>query len=281
MRRSPGLAALLVAGAGLLAWLLAGWSIAVLDSDSMEPWASPGDLLVHVVESPAGIEPGEVVTVRLPDRGLVTHRVVAVDGDGDRRVAVLMGDASRFPDPGPVTLPDEVDRVALVVPGAGSVLRIAGPWLIGVLVLLVAGAVALGVARRDRTTPVTTPPAAPTTAPSATVDPRIEALLATCEQLEDDGVPGPVLGDLVRVRTAPVVGLPVAERSGAVLSLDDGGRFYVLAVADADRAMLDLVPVDSERRRAGTAALDLWWDAVCDGVPRHVSEAVDPWLRTT
>lgn len=274
MRRWAGLAASFVITSAAIVWFVVGGSAAVLDSASMEPFASPGDLLVHRTEPAAAIGVDDVITVRVPGRGLVTHRVVAVeDHDGDRS-AVLIGDASRLPDPVPVGLPDEVDRVALVVPRLGAVLRSSGPWLLGGIVLLLAGALVLRLARRHP------PPAPAHDAQRATdgVDPRLEALLATCEQLEDEGLPPPVVADILRVRTAAIVGLAPAERSGAVLSLDDGGRFYVLAVADADRGMLRLVPVDSRRRRDGTAALDLWWDVVAADPAPGAVEAIAPSL---
>ena len=85
--------------------------------------------------------------------------------------------------------------------------------------------------------------------------------------------------DLGRVRTAVVVGLPPAEGSTPVLQLDDGGRFYVLAVADADQAMLGLVPPDSVRRHQASEAIDLWWDAVDDRLPSAVATRLDPWLQ--
>ena len=269
MRRWGARGALLVVLVGAVTWVSLGVSLAVLDSASMEPWASPGALLVHRSAARADVEVGDVITVPVPGRGLVTHRVVAVEGGA----AELQGDASRFPDPDPVRLPEEVDRVVLVVPRLGTVLRVAGPWLAGALVLLGMGGLALRLTTRSE--PDDTPAVA--SDPTPPLDPRIEALLATCEQFEEDGVPRPVLADLVRVRTAAVVGLPSAERSGAVLSLDDGGRFYVLAVADADPAMLDLVPVDSERRRAGTGAVELWWDAVSNRVPGVVATAIASW----
>ena len=279
MRRSVGLAVLLALAGVLLAWWFAtGWSLAVLDADSMEPSASRGDLLVHRIVPPGTVREGDVVTVRDPERGLVTHRVVAIEDRGGDTVAVLQGDASRLPDPAPVELPDRTDRVALVVPGAGAFLRAGGPWLLGAVVLLLAGGLVLRLGRRRELGTAVEPSAGPATEPErTTLDPRIEALLATCEQLEEDGLGRPVVTDIVRVRTAPIVGLPIAERSGAVLSLDDGGRFYVLAVADADEAMLGLVPVDSERRRAGSAALDLWWEAVRGGLPADVTTAIAPW----
>ena len=148
MRRSLGLAALvLVAVVGVGAWLTASWSYAVLGSASMEPWAEPGDLLLHRLVPVERIEVGDVVTVPVPDRGLVTHRVVGLDAQ-DGVVAVLKGDRSRLPDPTPVALPDRVERVVQVVPRVGTILQLGGRvlWIGTVLFLL--GGVALVVAQR-------------------------------------------------------------------------------------------------------------------------------------
>lgn len=274
MRRSLGLAALaLVALLAVGAWLTASWSTAVLGSASMEPFARPGDLLLHRVVPVEEVQPGDVVTVPVPGRGLVTHRIIELDERVDGPVvAVLKGDRSRFPDPTPVPLPDRVERVVRVVPALGGVLQLGGRLLWAGAGLFLLGGVALLVARR-----IAPPPPPPPPAPQ--VDPRIEALLATCEQLQEDGVADVVLADLVRVRTALVVGLPSAEGAGPVLDLDDGGRFYVLAVADADQAMLALVPPDSVRRHDASEAIDLWWEAVRRGVPDEVARRLEPWLQ--
>jgi hypothetical protein len=117
--------------------------------------------------------------------------------------------------------------------------------------------------------------------PTAALDPRIDALLATAEALADDGMPWVVVRDLVRVRACDLLSLPSVEQSGAVRSLEDGARFYVLALADADPDALGVVPVASARRRAGTNAVERWWSAVDAAVPAHVLAALAPWLRDT
>lgn len=265
-------------------WLVAPTSLAVLGSDSMEPFARRGDLLVHREVDRAEVAVGDVVTVATADRGLVTHRVVDLVEDGGYRGAVLQGDRSRLPDPGVVTLDERVDRVVLVVPRFGTVLRVgAVPLLLG-LVLVAGGLTAVRATRPARTTadadagPATAPAAAADAATAARLDPRVDALLATCEQLEEDGLAQVVLADLVRVRTAALLGLPAAERSGAVLAADDGVRFYVLGLADADLDALSLVPAPSRRRVEGTAAVAAWWEAVRDRVPDEVHAAIAPDL---
>lgn len=262
-----------------LAWAGAGWSIAVLVSPSMEPFASPGDLLVHRDVPAEEIEAGDVVTVPVAVDRLATHRVVRLVGARDDTIRVrLQGDASRLPDPVPMLLQGDVARVVLVLPRVGSVLTTGAPLLWGGLGLLLLGGGVLAGARRDRSGP---PPATGASAGTASPapDPRLEALLATCEQLAEDGMPAVVLRDLVRVRAAALLGLPAAERAGAVLTLDDGARFYVMGLADADPEALAMIPPGSQRRLQASAALDQWWLVVGQDVPPAVAEHLAPWLQ--
>lgn len=262
---------------GLVVHLATAWSTAVLLSTSMEPWAGPGALLVHREVAAEQVEVGDVVTVRTRDGSLVSHRVVHLVADDGTVVARLQGDRSRLPDPVPVDLPDEVARVVLVVPALGDVLRVGGPTLGGALGLLALGATAVVVSRRRDHDDAVGDDATPRT---DTVDPRLAALLATAEQLAEDGLADVVVRDLVRVRSAPLFGLPSAERAGAVVSLDDGARFYVVALADADPAALGIVPPGSARRREATAALEEWWAAVEDRVPDDARPVLPPGVLT-
>jgi hypothetical protein len=218
----------------------------------------------------------DVVTVPVAGRGLVTHRVVEVTGTTDRRTAVLKGDRSRNADPRPVVLPEDVDRVVVVVPQLGSALRTGGPLIAAAAALVLVGLGVVAVTRQP--TPVRPGRSSLVRSDAAgPADSRIEALLATCEQLADDGLAEPVVADLVRVRVAAIAGLSPAEDAPAVIGLDDGARFYVLALADADAAMLRLVPEDSRRRREASAALDLWWATVAPRLGRATMALVEPW----
>lgn len=266
-----------------LAFGVTGWSVVVLASPSMEPFASSGDLLVQRAVPADDIEVGDVVTVPAPADRLVTHRVVELGSSEDGAVvARLKGDASRRPDPLPVRLGDDVARVVTVVPRIGSVVTDGTRLLWIGLGLLVLGGGALLLARRagaPATTPAAGAPRAATADVAAPVaQSRLVALLATCEQFADDGMPDVVLRDLVRVRVADLLGLPPAEQAGAVHMLDDGARFYVVALADADPAALALVPPGSERRRRASAALEQWWLVVGRRVPDDVAEQIAPWL---
>lgn len=274
-----GIAVLLVVAAAVgLAWSAGSWSTAVLGSASMEPWAASGDLLLHRAVPAADIAVGDVVTIPVAGRGLVTHRVVELTDAPDARAAVLKGDRSRLPDPAPVVLPEAVDRVVVVVPQLGSALRVGGPWLAAAIALVLAGLVVVAATRQPAEVVPDRSPPWQVDAPAA-ADPRVEALLATCEQLAEDGLARPVLADVVRVRVAAIAGLPPAEFAGPVLALDDGARFYVLAVVDADAAMLRLVPDDSRRRREASEALDRWWATVTPGLGRATRAVIQPWTE--
>jgi len=283
-----------------------GWSVVVLASPSMEPFASPGDLLVQRSVAAEDIVVGDVITVPAASDRLVTHRVVRLIPVEDGGViARLKGDASPLTDPVPVRLQGEVTRVTSVVPMVGRVLtEQAALW--GGLGLLVLGGGALIFTRRGgapATAPAADQPAtvapgpAPAQRPAATPDPapaqppaatpvsaapsyesRVAALLATCEQFTDDGLPDVMLRDLVRVRVAGLLGLPPAEHAGVVHMLDDGARFYVVALEDADPAALALVPPGSERRHQASAALEAWWQVVGRRVPDDVAEQIAPLL---
>lgn len=251
----------------VVAWSNAGLSFVVLASPSMEPYASPGDLLVHHEVPAEEVAVGDVVTVPVEGDTLATQRVVRLARSPSGAISArLQGDASPLPDPVPVHLQGDVARVLVVVPVVGSVLTAGAPLLWGGLGLLVLGGGVLVVVRREE--PAASEP-----------DPRLEALLATCEQLAEDDMPTVVLRDLVRVRTAALLGLPSAERAGAVLALDDGARFYVIGLADADPDALALIPPGSERRIQATLALEQWWLVVARDVPPVVAEQIAPWLQ--
>lgn len=275
-------AGLIVLGLVLaLAAGVTGWSVVVLASPSMEPFASPGDLLVQRAVPADDIEVGDVVTVPAPADRLVTHRVVELDSSEDGAVvARLKGDASRLADPLPVRFGGEVARVTTVVPRVGSLVTDRAPLLwIGLGLLGLGGALLLA---RRRTSPATTAAGrTPGTAPdraAPVAQSRLVALLATCEQFAADGMADVVLRDLVRVRVADLLGLPPAEQAGVVHMLGDGARFYVTALADADPAALALVPPGSQRQRHASEALEQWWLVISRRVPGDVAEQIAPWL---
>ncbi|MCP2370466.1 signal peptidase [Agromyces terreus] len=106
--------------------------IIMFKTGSMAP-AIPAGSAALVREIPASeVAIGDVVTVDRADALPVTHRVIAIAGDGGTRLLTLKGDANQVPDPQPY----EVDRVRIVlasVPGLAYALA----WLAQPIVLLV------------------------------------------------------------------------------------------------------------------------------------------------
>lgn len=270
--------------------VLGRYEYVALQSASMAPWAEPGALLLHRPVPSADVEVGDVLTVD-DDGTLVTNRVVEVLGDGADVSVVLQGDASELPDPEPYVLGERVWRVTQVVPRVGGWLQVGATllwWSLGLIAigwLTLIGTSPRRAANRHwiripAAEPVTLSPlpvrrpARETAAPVGGLDPRIEALLETADQLREDGVAETVVRDLVLVRTSVVLGLPSVEASPAADSLDDGGRFYIVALVDADADALAAVPSTSMRRLAGSAVVSHWWRSVAERVPPTVMDAL-------
>ena len=248
----------MIAGASccalVLALLAAGWRPVVLLSDSMAPGAPAGSLLLVRPVTPDDVEVGDVVTVPLGGDGRVTHRVVALEELDGTTWARLRGDANDVPDPGRVALEPSTLRVVAVVPGVGRVLAAGNPLLLAGLGLLLVGTAGLALVERHDQVP----------------DTRVLALLATLEALGEDGMDPVTLEALGRVRAGALLGLGAVEESPHVTQLDDGARFVVVALADADPAALALVPADSRRAVRARAAVTAWWEGVADRVPGAV-----------
>jgi signal peptidase len=95
--------AVLVGAVGLFA-AQSGRHLYVVRTGSMSPAIAPGDAVLDVAGYPhQQLRRGQVVTFRLADGALVTHRVHAVRGD----VVTTKGDANRTADPWTVA-PDQV-----------------------------------------------------------------------------------------------------------------------------------------------------------------------------
>lgn len=146
----------LTAGAvlGLLCILLAllgavaGVKPLVFRSGSMAPAIDTGDLGIARTVEASGLAVGDIVSVITGDGDRVTHRVVAVTGQGATRQLQLRGDANRTPDPEVYTV-SEADRVMFRVPRAGY----AVAWLstpVGVAVLCALTFFLLSVLRGPR-----------------------------------------------------------------------------------------------------------------------------------
>ena len=130
-----GMAAYLANASGVLHNALPmpfGWGLATVESGSMEPAFSKGDLLVVKAADGASVQVRDVVVYRTPTGSLVVHRVVARDG----ATLTTQGDANDSAD-APV---DESQVLAVAVgriPGAGMLVdAMKTPAGIGVMVAL-------------------------------------------------------------------------------------------------------------------------------------------------
>jgi len=101
--------------------MLAGWSGAVVQSGSMEPHISTGDVVLSQFLPPNAPPPvGRVITYRAPagsaHSGNMLHRIVAVNVDGS---LVTAGDANAEPDSAPLARPNIVSQARLLIPWVG------------------------------------------------------------------------------------------------------------------------------------------------------------------
>lgn len=147
-----------VLGALCLLSLLAGWALnvtpLVFASGSMSPAYDAGALGIARQVDAADLRVGDVVSVHDAGGARVTHRIVAVDGRGDRAVLTLRGDANAVSDVQTYDV-GSADRVVLGVPYAGHVLNAAAsPYGLATAAVLVTGLLLTGFGRGRRLVPV-------------------------------------------------------------------------------------------------------------------------------
>jgi len=99
----------------------------VVQSSSMSPTISAGDVVVVAETAPESISEGDVITFQAAGSGSnrVTHRVVSVAGTAESREFVTKGDANADPDDEPVQASDVVGVVAFTIPWIGYVVNFA------------------------------------------------------------------------------------------------------------------------------------------------------------
>jgi signal peptidase len=91
----------------------------------MEPYFSPGDMLVVTPEPLQDVRPGWVISYHIPvgDHHVQTHRVIQVVRGGDHPLVRTKGDANEAADPWVAKLHGpEAWRVRKVVPHAGQLI---------------------------------------------------------------------------------------------------------------------------------------------------------------
>lgn len=107
-------------------------TLAVL-TGSMEPAYPVGSLVYIEKTDPTGIREGDVITFRMTDSMIVTHRVVAVE-DG---FFLTKGDANAQPDGVPVAFDSVMGRAVRAIPYLGFIsIYIRTPVGIGVICLI-------------------------------------------------------------------------------------------------------------------------------------------------
>jgi len=104
-------------GSAAVVWSHVGLQAYVVRTGSMSPTIQPGDAVLDTAGHP-DLRRGEVVTFRLADGGLVTHRVHTVRGDAVK----TKGDANRTPDPWTVAPDQVVGTVRHTLPRMGYVM---------------------------------------------------------------------------------------------------------------------------------------------------------------
>lgn len=270
------------AAIAVLLFIAAGWRPVVLVSDSMAPTAPAGSLLITRPVDPVDVTVDDILTVPLPaGDGRITHRVVELQVEEDGRWVRLQGDANTAPDAGRVRLEGDVLRTVTVLPVVGRVVGGGNPVLLVGILLLLVGTLGLAfVERRARRDDDDARGRHEPRLPTGTggLDTRALALLATLEALAEDGMDRQTLEALGRARIGALLGLGAVEACPEAAVLDDGARFVLIALADADADALRVVPPASTRATEARDVVTEWWHRHEDGVPTVVREELQDVL---
>lgn len=129
-------AALLLATAFLPT--LVGYESLIVTSGSMEPGIPVGSVALTRPILVTAVTVGDVVSFRRPGRkDTITHRVAAVERQGDAIVLTTRGDANGSNDTEPISVRGRIHRVEHVVPYAGYAVRYARSPLGAVVLFLI------------------------------------------------------------------------------------------------------------------------------------------------
>jgi signal peptidase len=126
--------------------LVTGVRPAIVISGSMEPSIPTGSMTFARSVPATSVEVGDVVTVeRTVGKGLVTHRVVAIDREEGATELTLRGDANTTDDPLPYRV-SSVGQVIAHVPGLGTVAGLVRtPFGITAIVVIVVAFLVFGI----------------------------------------------------------------------------------------------------------------------------------------
>ncbi|MDR0861647.1 MAG: signal peptidase I [Oscillospiraceae bacterium] len=130
------LAIILAAGSILLLQVLGNTPMAIL-SGSMEPQYKVGGLVfINEKVTPQEIREGDVISYHLSEETVVTHRVIAIEGETFH----TKGDNNDSEDLAPVPFADMIGRAWLHIPGAGTALmnlKTAKGFGVGIIIIAV------------------------------------------------------------------------------------------------------------------------------------------------
>lgn len=93
-------------------------NLAVL-SGSMEPKISVGSMVIVQDVDPNDLEVGDIITYKISDTTLVTHRIVSIDQDAQQ--IVTKGDANDVNDGEPVSFSNVVGKLLISIPFLGYI----------------------------------------------------------------------------------------------------------------------------------------------------------------
>jgi signal peptidase I len=117
---------------------LIGYESLIATSGSMEPGMPVGSVALTRPMLVRAVSVGDVVSFRRPGhKETITHRVVAVERQGDNSIFTTKGDANSSTDTDRIVVRGRIHRVERVVPFAGYVVRYARSPLGGVLLFVV------------------------------------------------------------------------------------------------------------------------------------------------
>jgi len=106
---------------------VAGHQAYIVLGGSMSPTFKAGSLALIKPLDPQSIKVGDILTYRTTDKSdlMTTHRVVAVNGQGNELSFTTRGDANDVNDGQPVKPADIVGRVSTAIPYAGYLMQFA------------------------------------------------------------------------------------------------------------------------------------------------------------
>ena len=144
---AAAVAAVIALGVVVGAAAVAGYRPVVITSGSMGAHAPSGSVVIAAPTS--AVQVGDVLVMRREGRATVTHRVIELQRQGGRALAITKGDANEQPDAAPYPLDDEELIVRTVIPFLGKVLRPADDPVVTILVVGIAVAIVTLAALRQ------------------------------------------------------------------------------------------------------------------------------------